>query len=88
MWNYLYFIRNDKEYREVIINKDTYYIKGITSAFGGKYHNNPNLYIKKMLRNGWRKCSNYEYMIVKYGRNLSDFSHILSILHKKKGITT
>lgn len=60
----LYFIR-EKFHREVWIDPedDTYRIIGMSNTFG-KNHTNPNEYIKKMLRSGWKKCDRDEYFAI------------------------
>ena len=73
----LYFIRNDKEYRELIISKNEYEdayeyrIKGMTPSIG-KRHTDPDAYIKKILRNGWRKGSYYEWLHLYSGGTLDE----------------
>ena len=89
MTTILYFIRNDKEYREIIISKDEYEneyeyrIKGMTDSLG-KRHTDPDAYIKKILRNGWRKGSYHEWRHLCSGGTLDEHhKRIFALMDKR-----
>ena len=65
----IYFVRNHGEYRYITVWDDNkYVIHGKSGGMFGKFHDNPTLYVSKMLENGWRKVLWREYFAYEKGK--------------------
>ena len=63
----LYFSRGN-EYRAIAVEEDgSYRIMAKTGSIG-KTHENFSEYFKSISENGWKKCSHYDYLKLKYKR--------------------
>ena len=64
----LFFVRNNNEYRQVSVDEDGNYRIWAQTGFIGKSHENFDEYYQHLVKNGWRKATNREYLRAKYAR--------------------